>query len=50
MNPSQEQTATNVFIEGELSEEDLMKMAGGVISANVDVLGVTAKTSFNPYI
>lgn len=30
MNPLSDQISSNVFIEGELSEEDLMKMAGGV--------------------
>ncbi|MBN3887241.1 MAG: hypothetical protein V7K64_04750 [Nostoc sp.] len=32
MNPSQEQdqSTSNVFIEGELSEEDLMKIIGGL--------------------
>lgn len=45
MNPSQEQdqTASNVFIEGELSEEDLIEIAGAAADAqvNISLLGNT---------
>jgi hypothetical protein len=35
MNPLQNQTTDNDFIEGELSEEELMEIVGGLAIANI---------------
>jgi hypothetical protein len=37
MNPSQEQPTNQVFTDGELSEEDLKQIAGGLLSVGVDL-------------
>ncbi|MBD2612316.1 MAG: hypothetical protein RMY62_005250 [Nostoc sp. ZfuVER08] len=41
MNPLQNQTTDNDFIEGELSEEELMEIVGGLAIANIS-------TTINP--
>ncbi|MBD2411545.1 hypothetical protein FACHB389_18035 [Nostoc calcicola FACHB-389] len=41
MNPLQNQTTSNDFIEGELSEEELMQIVGGLAIANI-------RTTINP--
>ncbi|BAY44856.1 hypothetical protein SAMD00079811_24580 [Scytonema sp. HK-05] len=37
MNPSQEQPSNQVFTDGELSEEDLKQIAGGLLKISADL-------------